>query len=61
MMGANWKRVQGPNDTLLSRVVAEKGLDAVPQWSKPNNVRMYANRHWMAMAPDRDGSAAEEA
>ena len=61
MTGTSWKRVQGPNDTLLSRVVAEKGLDRVPQRSKPKNVRIYANPQWMAMAPDRDGSVAEEA
>ena len=36
-MGTSWKRVQGPKDTLLSRVVPEKSLDAVPQWSKPTN------------------------
>jgi epoxyqueuosine reductase QueG len=41
-------------------MLAERGLDNPPQWTKEGDVRMRANRRWTALADDRDGPVAGE-
>jgi ferredoxin len=60
MIGVSWRRQQGLKDALLKRMLAERGLDNVPQWTKEGDVRMRANRRWTALADDRDGPVAPE-
>lgn len=36
-------------------MVAEAGLDDVPQWTRGDDVRMQAHRRWLGLAEDRDG------
>ncbi len=55
MIGISWQREQGLADPLLRRMLTERGLDNVPQWTKENDVRMRAHARWMALAEDRDG------
>ncbi len=58
MLGISWRREQGLADALLRRMLAERGLDNVPQWTKEGDVRMRANRRWTVLAEDRDGPVA---
>ncbi len=58
MLGISWRRQQGLGDALLRRMLAERGLDDVPQWTKQGDVRMRANRRWTALAEHRDGPVA---
>lgn len=58
MLGTSWRRNQGLADPLLKRMLAERGLDNVPQWTKEGDVRMRANRRWTELADDRDGPVA---
>ncbi len=60
MIGISWRREQGLADPLLRRMLAEKGLDNVPQWTKKDDVRMEAHDRWMALAKDRDGPVNPE-
>ena len=60
MLGISWRRQQGLADPLLKRMLAERGLDNVPQWTKEGDVRMRANRRWTALAVDRDGTVARQ-
>lgn len=60
MIGISWRREQGLADPLLRRMLAERGLDDVPQWTKKNDVRMQAHRRWMVLAGDRDGPVNPE-
>ncbi len=60
MIGVSWRRQQGLKDALLKRMLAERGLDNVPQWTKEGGVRMEANRRWTALVDDRDGPVAVE-
>ncbi len=60
MLGISWRRQQGLADALLKRMLAERGLDNVPQWTKEGDVRMRANRRWTALAEDRDGVVARQ-
>jgi ferredoxin len=41
-------------------MLAERGLDNVPQWTKENDVRMKAHDRWMALVEDRDGPVNPE-
>jgi hypothetical protein len=60
MLGISWRREQGLADPLLKRMLADRGMDNVPQWTKEGDVRMRANRRWTALAADRDGEVAPE-
>ncbi len=60
MRGISWRREQGLADPLLRRMLAERGLDDVPQWTKDGDVRMRAHRSWSALAADRDGPVAPD-
>ena len=60
MRGISWHRQQGSADPLLKRMLAERGLDNVPQWTKKDDVRMRANRRWTALAHERDGTVANQ-
>ena len=60
MLGISWRRQQGLADALLKRMLSERGLDTVPQWTKEGDVRMRANRRWTALAEDRDGAVARQ-
>ena len=60
MLGISWRRQQGLADPLLKRMLTERGLDNVPQWTKEGDVRMRANRRWTALAVDRDGTVAHQ-
>jgi hypothetical protein len=55
MKGISWRRMQGLTDSLLIKMLNERGLDNVPQWTKKDDVRMAANARWMALGEDRDG------
>jgi epoxyqueuosine reductase len=55
MIGISWKREQGPADPLLRKMLAERGLDKVPQWEKEDDVRMAASKYWTGLVKDRDG------
>ena len=56
MLGISWRRQQGLADPLLKRMLTERGLDNVPQWTKEGDVRMRANRRWTALAVDRSAA-----
>jgi ferredoxin len=60
MIGISWRRQQGLADPLLRRMLAERGLENVPQWTKEDDVRMRAHDRWMALAPDRDGPVNDQ-
>jgi len=60
VIGISWRREQGLKDPLLRRMLAERGLDNVPQWTKEGDVRMRANRRWTALAAECDGPVATE-
>lgn len=55
MIGISWKRQQGLADPLLKKMLADQGLENVPQWTREDAVRMAAHDRWMALADDRDG------
>lgn len=55
MIGISWRREQGVADPLLRRMLDERGMDDVPQWTKKDDVRSSAHNRWMALAADRDG------
>ncbi len=44
MLGISWRRQQGLADPLLKRMLAERGLDNVPQWTKEGDVRPYVRK-----------------
>ena len=50
MIGISWRRVQGPADALLRKMLAERGLDNVPQWTKKDDVRTAASEYWLSLA-----------
>lgn len=58
VIGTSWRRQQGLSDPLLRRMVAERGLDEVPQWTKDDGVRSRAHARWMALGEHRDGPVA---
>jgi epoxyqueuosine reductase len=60
MMGISWRREQGLADPLLKKMLADSGLEDVPQWTKEDGVRVAANEYWMALAKDRDGPVNPE-
>ena len=60
MIGSSWRREQGLADPLLRRMLADRGLESVPQWTKKDDVRSAANERWMALADDRDGPVNAE-
>ena len=55
MIGISWRRQQGLADPFLRKMLADQGLDNVPQWTREDAVRMAAHDRWMALADDRDG------
>jgi formate hydrogenlyase subunit 6/NADH:ubiquinone oxidoreductase subunit I len=60
MIGTSWRREQGPADPLLRRMLAERGLENVPQWTKKDDVRTAASEYWLGLAKDRDGPVNPE-
>ena len=60
MLGNSWRREQGPADPLLCKMLAERGLENVPQWEKEDDVRMAASRYWTGLVKDRDGPVNTE-
>ena len=60
MIGLSWRRLQGVSDPLLAHMLAERGMDNVPQWTKEGDVRMRAHGRWTALADERDGPVSPE-
>ena len=60
MIGISWRREQGLADPLLKRMVKERGLDDIPQWTKKANFRLEAHNQWMELAKIRDGLVNDE-
>ena len=60
MIGISWRREQGPADPLLRKMLAERGLDNAPQWTKKDDVRTVASEYWLSRAKDRDGPVNPE-
>jgi hypothetical protein len=56
MIGSSWRREQGLTPPLLRKMLADRGLESVPQWTKKDDVRSAANERWMALADYRDGT-----
>ena len=60
MLGISWRREQGLADPLLKRMIKERGLDDIPQWTKKANFRLEAHNQWMELAKIRDGLVSDE-
>ncbi len=60
MIGTRWRREQGLVDPLLRRMVADRWLENILQWTKKDDVRSAANARWMALADYRDGTVNPE-
>ena len=60
MIGSSWRREQDLAPPLLRKMLADRGLESVPQWTKKDDVRSAANERWMALADYRDGTVNPE-